>query len=287
MHARGSCVTKSRRSTKSRVSQRPRHAEAPRSGPADTARASRQSIRSDIDGLAAVMEALGHRQFDLYSLSDAEWRRMSRRQQAELLRHQNRSQLVDHNLGPRYFASPALERAARRAHDIYLAMTAEQRREVLHPRHLDQWLDDRRAVTIVASDLQTTERLPEFLLPPSYAIPDPGPLPARSAGIYLTVSLNLDTPLQGVLGAVQDLITGLHAPAARRPRRESSPRPSRNKYDDDDVARIIEWYYRHAAGESLKQMAIDSAGPTARHVAAMRSAILRQLRWFRRELGIA
>jgi hypothetical protein len=34
-------------------------------------------------------------------------------------------------------------------------------------------------------------------------------------------------------------------------------------------------------------MAIEAAGPTARHVAATRSAMLRQLRWFRHEVGIA
>jgi hypothetical protein len=289
-------VTKSRRSTKGRISRRPQTvparlteplAEAQSDTPALTARANRQPICSDIDGLGAVMEALGQRQFDLYSLSDAEWRRMSRRQQVELLRHQNRSQQVDHSLGPRYFASPALERSVRRAHDLYLAMTAEQRREVLHPQHLDQWLDDRRAVTIIARDFETRDALPTYLLPPSYAIPDEGPSPARFGGVYLTVSLNLETPLQGVLTAVQDLITGLHGPAARRPRPGASPRPNRNKYDDDDVARIIEWYYRQAAGESLKHLAIEAAGPTARHVAATRSAILRQLRWFRQELGIA
>jgi hypothetical protein len=127
------------------------------------------------------MEALGHRQFDLYSLSDAEWRRMSRRQQAELLKHQNRSQQIDHSLGQSYLPSPALERAVRRAHDMYLVMRPEQRRTVLHPRHLDQWLDDRRAVTIIASDLETTEPLPEYLLPPSYAIPDEGRLSARAS----------------------------------------------------------------------------------------------------------
>jgi hypothetical protein len=252
-----------------------------------TPRSTPHAIRSDIDGLGAVMEALGHRQFDLYALSDPEWRRMSRRQQADLLKHHNRSQQRDHHLGTRYFAAPALERAVRRAHEMYVAMTPKQRRTVLHPRHLDQWLHDRRPVTIVASDLPTTKPLPEYLRPPSYAIPDEGPLPARPGGVYLAVSLNLETPLQSVLAAVQDLITGLHAPPARRPRRGSSPRPMRNKFDDHDVARIIEWYYRHAAGESLKHLAIEAAGPTARHVAATQSAILRQLRWFRQEVGIA
>jgi hypothetical protein len=233
------------------------------------------------------MEALGHRQFDLYSLSNAEWRRMSQQQQADLIRQQNRSQQADHSLGPRYFATPALERAVQHAHALYIEMTPDQRRKVVHPQYLDHWLDDRRAVTIVASDLESSEPLPAYLQPPSYAIPDEGPSPARRGGVYLTVSLNLDTPLQSVLRAVQDLITGLHAPAARRPRRGASPRPSRTKYDDDDVARIIEWYYRQGAGTSLKQLAIEAAGPTARHVAATRSAILRQLRWFRRELVIA
>jgi hypothetical protein len=280
-------VTKSRRSTKRGISHRLRSGEAPRSGPAVAAPADRQPIRSDIDGLGAVMEALGRRQFDLHSLSDAEWRRMSCRQQAELLRHQNRSQRLDHELGPRYFASPALERAVRRAHEMYVAMTPEQRRTVLHPKHLDQWLDERRAVTIVASDLESSEPLPAYLLPPSYAIPDEGSQPHRPASVYLTVSINLDTPRQGVLGAVEDLITGLHAPAARRPRRGASPRPGRNKYNDDDVARMIELYYRQATGESLKQLTIEAAGPKARHIAAKQSAMLRQLRWFRRELGIA
>ena len=285
-------MTKSHHS-KNRIPRRAQNIPSPKTeaAPADNRAATPQSnarpIRSDIDGLGAVMEALGHRQFDLYSLSDAEWRRMSRRQQDELLRHQNRSQQLDHNLGPRYFASPVLERSVRRAHKLYVAMTAEQRRKVVHPQHLDQWLDDRRAVTIVARDLESSEPLPTYLQPPSYAIPDGGPSPARPGGVYLTVSLNLDTPLQSVLRAVQDLISGLHAPAARRPRRGASPRPSRTKYDDDDVARIIEWYYRQGAGTSLKQLAIEAAGPTARHVAATRSAILRQLRWFRRELGIA
>ena len=142
-------------------------------------------------------------------------------------------------------------------------------------------------MTIIASDLETREQVPAHVRPLSYKILDEGPQPDRSAGVYLTVSINLETPLQRVVTAVQNLIAGLHAPAARRPRRGSSPRPGRNKFDDDDVARIIEWYYRQGAGASLKQLAIEAAGPTARHVAATRSAILRQLRWFRREIGIA
>jgi hypothetical protein len=212
---------------------------------------------------------------------------MSPRQQAELVRHQNRSLQSDHNLGPSYFTSSTLERAVQRAHDLYVKMTPEQRRQTLHPRHLDQWIEERRPVTIVARDLESNGPLPTFLQPASHALPDEGPSLNRPVGVYLTVSINLETPLQTVLSAVEDLITGLHAPAARRPRRESSPRPSRNKYDDGDVARIIEWYYRQAAGASLKQLAIEAAGPTARHVEAMRNAILRQLRWFRREVGIA
>ena len=285
-------MTKRRRS-KNRIPRRAQNLLSPKTeaAPADIRAATPQSsarrIRSDIDGLGAVMEALGHRQFDLYSLSDAEWRRMSRRQQAELLRHQNLSQQLDHNLGPRYFSSRVIERSVRRAHKLYVGMTADQRRKVVHPQHLDQWLDDRRAVTIVARDLESSEPLPAHLQPPSYAIPDEGPSPDRPTGVYLTVSINLETPLESVLTAVQDLIAGLHAPATRRPRRGASPRRSREKYTDDEVASMIDWHYRQAAGVPLKQLAIEAAGPTARHVAAARSRILRQLRWFRREVGIA
>ena len=285
-------MTKSRHSRNLTSRQTP-NVPAPAAGPVPhgtrtaTPQAKARPIRSDIDGLSAVMDALSGRQFDLYTLSNTEWRRMSRRQQVDIVRQHNRSQRLDHTLGPRYFDSPTLTRAVQRAHDLYLAMTPEQRRQVLHPKHLDQWLADRWVLTIVARDLEDAEPVPDSLRPASYAIADEGPSPTWLGGVYLTVSINLEAPLQTVWRAVEDLIAGLHAPAARRPRRGSSPRPRRQKYDDDDVARMIAWYYQQGAGASLKHLAIEAAGPTARHVAATRSTILRQLRWFRCELGIA
>ncbi|MCX6543513.1 MAG: hypothetical protein NTV05_03765 [Acidobacteria bacterium] len=234
-----------------------------------------------------MLDALGQRQFDLYDVSNAEWRAMSRRQQEELVTHQNRRGAVDHHLGSTYFGSAVLADAVKRGHELYVSMTSEQRREVLHPRHLDQWLEDRRVITIVAHDLDLEEPLPDYLQPKSYRIPDEGPSPHWPRPVQLTVSISLDAPLERVVGELRNLIGGLHAPAARRPRRLSATRRSREKYDDDQVATMILWYYRQAAGEPLKQLAINAAGPTARHVAGTQAKILRQLRWFRRELGIA
>jgi hypothetical protein len=243
-------------------------------------------IRSDIQGMSAILDAVGHRQFDLWSISRAEWRTMSPRQRADLIKHQNLSDRSDHKLGPSYLMSPTLERAVTRARDLYARMTPERRRKTLHPKHLDHWLASRRVITIVARDLDEGP-LPDYLLSKSHRIPDEGPAPTWPRSVWLTLAINLDASLQRVLDAVEDLVVALHAPAARRPRRGSSPRVSREKYDDDHVASMIEWYYRQAAGEPLKQLAIETAGPTARHVEAMRTKILRQLRWFRRELGIA
>ncbi len=247
----------------------------------------RRAIRSDIDGLSAVLDALGRRQLDLYDVSDAEWQKMSPRQQAELVRHQNQRQALNHNLGPTYVGSSALKDAVTHAHELYVAMTPEQRRTVLHPRHLDQWLADRRVVTIVARDFNLGAPLPGYLLPKSYRISDEGPSSDWLPPVYLTISINLDAPLESVAGELRNLIAGLHAPTTRRPRRRSSTRRSREKYDDDQLAAMIQWYYRRAAGEPLKELAIKAAGQTVRHVAAAQSKILRQLRWFRRELGIA
>jgi hypothetical protein len=169
---------------------------------------------------------------------------------------------------------------------MYVDMTPERRRQTLHPKHLDAWLDDRRVITIVASDLEFGP-LPDYILPDSHRIPDTGPAPQWPPPICLTVAINLDAPLQRVLVSIENIVAALHAPAARRSRRGSSLRPTREKYDDDDVAKIIEWYYRRAAGEPLKLLVAEVAGPRARHVDATRTKILRQLRWFRRELGIA
>jgi hypothetical protein len=243
-------------------------------------------IRSDIQGLSPILDAVGHRQFDLWSIWRAEWRAMSPRQRADLIKHQNLSDRSDHKLGPSYLMSPALERAVTRARDLYVRMTPEQRRKTLHPKHLDHWLENRRVITIVARDFDDGP-LPDFLLPKSHRIRDEGPAPTWQRSVSLTLAINLDASLQSVLDAVEDLIVALHAPAARRPRRGSSSRLSREKYDDDGLANMIEWYYRRAAGESLKQLVAETTGPTARHVTATRTKILRQIRWFRRELGIA
>jgi hypothetical protein len=85
-------------------------------------------------------------------------------------------------------------------------MTPEQRRTILHSRHLDRWPVERQVVTILAGDLDLDE------------------------------------------SRLRNLIAGLHAPAARRPRLPTSTRPSREKYNDDQVAAMIVWYYRQAAG---------------------------------------
>jgi hypothetical protein len=233
------------------------------------------------------MNALDDRQFDLYDVSTAEWQAMSLRQRAELIKHQNDNAQMDHNFGPTYFASQELCDAIDSAHVLYVKMSPEQRRTVAHPRNLDQWLNDRRIVTIVARDLDLDAPMPEELRPESYRISDDGPQPVRATRLNLTVAISLDAPLKSVIDAVRDLITGLHGPAARRPRRAGAVRRDREKYDDDEIAKMIDWYYRHAAGEPLKQLAIASAGPTAEHVKAMQSKILRQMRWLRRDLGIA
>ena len=244
------------------------------------------SLRTDTDGLAAVLEALGQRQFDLYTLSESDWSAMSPGQRTALINHQNRSLLQDHSLGPSYLLAPALERAVDRARTLYVDMTPEQRRHTLHPKHLDAWLDDRRVITIVAKDLDVGP-LPDFLLPDSHRIPDTGPTPQWPRPVCLSVAINLDAPLQRVLASIEDLVRALHPSAARRSRRGMSLRPMREKYDDDDVAKIIEWYYRRAVGEPLKLLVAEAAGPKARHVDATRTKILRQLRWFRREFGIS
>ena len=236
------------------------------------------------------MDALNRRQFDLYALTPEEWRRMSPRQQAELIRHQNRRQQLEHSLGPLYFSSDALKTSVERAHQLYTTMTPEQRRRVIHPKHLDDWLDSRRALRIVARDLDLPEPVPagpEYLQPPSYRLPDTGPVVTRASSIHLTVRLNLESPLQTVIAGVRALITALHGPAARRPHRASSPRRVRGKYDDNNVARMVDWYYRQASGTPLKDLAIEAAGPKARHIAAQQRAIMRQLQWFRREVGFA
>ncbi len=243
-------------------------------------------IRSDVDGLAPVLDALSHRQFDLYDISRADLLAMSPQQRSDLIKHQNASALRDHNLGPSYLTSPALESAVERARDLYVRMTPEQRRKTLHPRHLDDWLEHRRVIRIIARDLDLGP-IPDFMLPQSHSIPDEGPVPHWPPSPYLALAINIDTPLHSVLQAVEDLIGALHAPAARRPRRGSSSRPTREKYDETQIPNMIDWYYRKAAGETLKHLASETAGPTARHVEAMRIKILRQLRWFRQELGIA
>jgi hypothetical protein len=245
------------------------------------------AIRSDVDGLAAVMNALGHRQFDLWAISRTEWERMSPRRQSELMTAQNRREQIDRFLGATYLLSDALEKAVTHARRLFKTMTPERRRTVLHPRHLDEWLDHRRTVEIVAQDM-TIDTAPDYVLrDDSYGIADEGPSPRWRPAVQLAVRINMDAPLDRVLGAIRDLVEGLHPPAVRRPRRASSaPTPTREKYDDDDIARMIEWYYRRGAGQSVKQLAIDAAGPTQRHVAAMQTRILRQLRWFERELGI-
>ena len=210
---------------------------------------------------------------------------MSPRQRDNLITYQHHQDRSDHFLGSTYLMSPRLEAAVERARRLYVAMTPEQRRKTLHPKHLDNWLDNRRVITIVACDLDDGPR-PDYLLPKSHRVPDEGPSPNWPRSACLTLALNLDAPVQRVLRAVEDLVAAMHAPAARRPRRRSSARPSREKYEDNDLANMIEWYYRRAAGEPLKHLAIEAAGPTAREVDATRTKILRQLVWFRRELGI-
>ena len=285
-------MTKTRRRKDRVISRRRHHIPTPR--PEDPAPAPRatpgappRAIRSDIDGLSTVLDALGQRQFDLYDVSHAQWRAMSPRQQAALVNHQNRRAAADHSLGPTYLGSPALEQAVSRAHAFYIAMTPEQRRTVLHPRHLDSWIADRKVLTIVARDLERDDPLPDDLLPKSYTVADEGPSPDWPRPVQLTVAVSLDAPLHRVVRELENLIEGLHAPAGRRPRRRSATRPSREKYEDEEIAHMIGWYYRRAAGEPLKQLASAAAGPTARHVAGAQTKILRQLRWFRRELGIA
>jgi hypothetical protein len=269
-----------------RTSSAPEPKAASSHGPVGAPDSNVRPIRSDIEGLAAVLEALERRQFDLYIISKAEWRTMTPRQRENLIKHQNRRGRSDHFLGPTYLMSPRLEGAVEHARSLYLSMTPEQRRKTLHPRHLDSWLENRRVITLVDRDLDDGP-LPDYLLPASHRIPDEGPSPNWPRSACLTLALNLDASVQSVLRAVEDLVTAMHAPAARRPRRRSSARPTREKYEDDHVASMIDWYYRQAAGEPLKQLVAEMAGPTARHVDAMRTKILRQLRWFRRELGIA
>jgi hypothetical protein len=245
-----------------------------------------QAVRSDRDGLGAVLMALEKRQFDLWAVTDREWQAMSTRQQRDLITAQNTRERAKHWLGSQY-VSDVLREASRHAHDRYLQMTPAQRQRVLHPRHLDEWLADRRLLTIVAKDVQQDGEPPSYLLPKTYEIPDDGPQPSWRRAVGLTVTLNLDAPVQRLTDAVNDLVTSLHAPAARRPRHDSTVRPTREKYEDEDVAAMIRWYYELAAGASLKQLAIQVAGPKARHVAAMQTKMLRQLRWFRQELGIS
>jgi len=285
-------VTKTRRRKDRVLSRRRQHIPAPRPEhtapvPMVTPATAPRAIRSDVDGLAAVLEALGQRQFDLDDVSDTEWRAMSPRQQAELVKQQNRHAAADHHLGPTYLGAPALKEAVDTAHKLYIGMTPEQRRTVLHPRHLDSWLADRRILTIVARDLELDESLPNYLLPKSYSIADEGPSPGWPRPVQLTVKVSLDAPLHRVVRELENLIEGLHAPPARRPRRRSATRPSREKYEDVEIAAMIGWYYRQASGESIKQLAIEEAtGSTARHVDAARTKLLRQLRWLKRELGI-
>jgi hypothetical protein len=104
--------------------------------------------------------------------------------------------------------------------------------------------------------------------------------------VYLTLNVNIDAPRDRVLADLRDLIEGLHPPAERRPR-DGGVRATRDKYDDDDVAEMIIWYYRLASGVRMKQLATETGGRTARHVAARQTLIARRLRWFRRALGLA
>src|SRR5215470_19104375 len=101
-----------------------------------------QAVRSDRDGLGAVLMALEKRRFDLWDVTDRERQAMSPRQQRDLITAQNTRERAEHWLGSQY-VSDALREASRHAHDRFVQMTPAQRQGVLHPRHLDEWLADR------------------------------------------------------------------------------------------------------------------------------------------------
>ena len=237
------------------------------------------AVYSHIDGYGAVLQATGERQYDMYQLRDREWTAMSRGQRQRLLDHANVQTWDDPtDQGP-------LAQAVARAHTQYWALTATQRRSVVHPRHLDTWLRERQLVEVVAPDLTMSGAVPSWLAPASEGVPDEGPQPVRRAPVYLTLAIQVDAPVEAVLKAVERAIVELHPPAARRPRRGSGPRPTRERYADVEIARMLDWYYHRAAGEPLKVLAAKCSGGTERAVTAMARKIARQLQWLRRELG--
>ena len=241
------------------------------------------SIRSRNDGFGAVLEALGDRRFDVWTLSDSTWSQMSPRQRAWLIEHANREVQSDNPLGQGDSASDNLARAVESAHALYAGL-APPRRGVLHPRHLDEWLAERSVVIIVEPDLGKGSM--KHLLPDSYKIPDEGPQPERQPPVYLTLDVRLDASVERIQKALDDLLKALHPPATRRPKKPGRVRPERDRLDDDRLAQMIDWYYRRATGVALNALARELAESSRLDPDSCRTTIRRSLKDFNAEIGI-
>lgn len=161
---------------------------------------------------------------------------------------------------------------------LYGRLTVEQRRQALHPKHLhDWWLSWN--VRLIDDDAAT---IPDFVRPAG-AIPDTGPAP-QITGI-VRVEINVNASPQATAKNVKALIDYLRPHA-----KKATELPGRQRYTRDDIQQMIVWYYRLAAGESLKVLASElirkKPSATATDHAHAQRQIQRRLIWLKSQLGL-
>lgn len=239
-------------------------------------------VHSHVDGTGAVFDALAERQLDPPTFPAKEWSQLTRKQQKRIIDAFNRERFAD--TGPE-----VLSLALEFADAVYSRLTSDRRKNVLHPRHVRDWLSSRQVCYVIDN---RGEPPPHLYALESDSILDTGPQPAIR-GVYVTVAINAEATTSEIKQAIEALLDNFHPTALRLPKKlpkdgkTALRRERAARLKDEEVALALRWYYELAKGEPPVSIAKRLAGkPTPDHIGPADRRIRDYVQWLERELGL-